>query len=233
VVSSGSDFLIPRRRHVGAKAPAASNSRALASLEERHAGLNSAYEDLHWSLGSVIKWIAGRTPEAVDRLSIDEVAAEEAVDNLQPALERGEMSATASTAVDPIPRPLSPDTLARYEVCLWDDGHLLWPRVIHDTTEQEDLLNIRFSRADVIRNWPPAAAPEAVAPSTSGKEAACRAWLAQMMRDEPNRPRVKNAVWTEVSQRFAGLAKRGFDRAWSRAIEDTQAARWRSPGRRS
>jgi hypothetical protein len=85
----------------------------------------------------------------------------------------------------------------------------------------------------VIQHWPPADTPGAVPPSTSGKEAACRAWLAQIIRDEPDRPRPKEDVWTEALRRFPGLAKRGFDRAWSRAIEDTQATRWRSPGRRS
>ena len=181
----------------------------------------------------MIKWIAGRTPEAVDRLSIDEDAAEEAVVQLQAALERGEIAATASTTVDPIPRPLPPNTWGRYQVCIEDDGNLLWPHVLHDTTEREDLLNVQLSRADVIRNWPSAKAPETVPPSTSGKEAACRAWLAQIMRDEPDKPRAKEEVWTEALRRFPGLAKRAFDRAWSRAIEDTQAARWRSPGRRS
>ena len=227
------DFLLPRRRHAGVGGIEATGSGALAYLEERHAALGSAYEDLHWPLSSVLKWIAGRTPEAVDRLSIDEEAAEEAVVQLQAALERGEIAATASTAVDPIPRPLPPNTWGRYQVCLADNGHLLWPRVLHDPTEREDLLNVQLTRADVIRNWPSAEAPEAVPPSTAAKEASCRAWLAQKMRDEPDRPRAKAEVSTEALRRFPGLAKRAFDRAWSRAIEDTQAARWRSPGRRS
>ena len=93
------DFLLPRRRHASAGGMA-SGPGALAYLEERHAALGSAYEDLHWPLSSVIKWIAGRTPEAADRLSIDEDAAEDAVVQLQAALERGEIAATASTAMD-------------------------------------------------------------------------------------------------------------------------------------
>ena len=177
MVLSGFDFLLPCRRHMGAEGSEAAGSEP-CHLEKRHARPHPPDADLHWSLGSVIKWIAGRTREAVDRLSIDEDAAKDAVTNLQAALETGEASATASTVVgDSIPRPLPPDTWGRYQVCLEDDGSLLWPRVIHDATEREDLLNVQLSRADVIRNWPPADASEAVPPSTSGKEAACRAWL--------------------------------------------------------
>ena len=61
----GFDFLLPRRRNASAGGMA-SGSGALAYLEERHAALGSAYENLHWPLSAVIKWIAGRTPEAVD-----------------------------------------------------------------------------------------------------------------------------------------------------------------------
>ena len=65
VLLSSFDFLLPRRRNASAGGMA-SGSGALAYFEERHAALGSAYEDLHWPLSAVIKWIAGRTPEAVD-----------------------------------------------------------------------------------------------------------------------------------------------------------------------
>ena len=120
------DFLIPRRRHAGPQTEIEiPGARALAYLERRHAALGSAYEELHWAIGSALKWIAERSPAAVDRLSIDEGAAKAAVITLQHALERGEIHATAATAADPIPRRLPPETWGTYQVCLEDDGRLL------------------------------------------------------------------------------------------------------------
>ena len=68
--------------------------------------------------------------------------------------------------------------------------------------------------------------------STSGKEMACLSWLCAMMRTAPNNPRAKEEVWAEATANFPGLAKRAFDRAWTRAIRDACADAWGTPGRR-
>jgi hypothetical protein len=222
VTFDDTDFLIPRRRCTGPQSEIERpEESALSYWERRHASVDSPYEEPHWSLGSALKWIAERSSEAVDRLSIDEEAAQAAVIALHQALERGEIHATAATAADPIPRRLPPETWGTYQVCLEDDGRLLWPRVLHDSTERGDLLNVQLRRADVIQHWPPAGPAEATPPSTAAKEAACRGWLTQMISENPHTPRPKGAVLAEATCQFPGLTKRAFDRAWSRAIEDT------------
>ena len=228
------DFLVPRRRHSGLNNPTAEQAReAFVDFDSRHGRLGSAYDELHWTLGDAIKWIAERTREAVDSAGVDEEAAEKAVVELLDALARGEVHATGSTAADPVPRPFPPETWASHHIWLEDDGNLLWPFVAHIATEREELLYVRLPRMEVLRRWPPLDAPELVPPSTRGKETACKGWLSAMMRANPNQARPKQEVWDEARAKYPGLAERAFNRAWTRAIEDAGATAWGAPGRRA
>src|SRR5215204_373647 len=90
------DFLVPRRRHAGLDNPTPEQAReAFAYLDGRHPLLGSSYEEPTWTLSSIIKWIAERTRDVVDGLSVDEEAAQIAVAELQNALECGEVRASA------------------------------------------------------------------------------------------------------------------------------------------
>jgi hypothetical protein len=227
------DYLIPRRRHCGLENPTAEAAReALAYFDSRHRLTGSAYDEPYWSLGDALKWITERTREAVDGASVDEEAATKAVVELLDALAHGEVHATGSTARNPVPRPFLPATWVSHHIWLEDDGNLLWPFVAHIAKEREELLYIRLPREELIRRWPPLNVPEAVPPSTQGKETACKGWLSAMMRADPDRGCPKDAVWAQASTKFPGLAKRAFDRAWTAAIKDSGAGAWQTPGRR-
>ena len=68
---------------------------------------------------------------------------------------------------------------------------------------------------------------ETVAAGTSA------AWLVSMMRDAPLKPKPKARVYEEARKRYSTLGKRGFDRAWSAAILESNAEAWGAPGQRS
>ena len=60
----------------------------------------------------------------------------------------------------------------------------------------------------------------------------CQRWLADEMRKSPHkRPRQREDFYREAVERFSGLGKRAFDRAWSAAIADTGAHPWSASGR--
>jgi hypothetical protein len=52
------------------------------------------------------------------------------------------------------------------------------------------------------------------------------------MQSNLHDPLAKETAWTEASTRFQGLSVKGFNRAWTRAIEETGASDWKKPGRR-
>jgi hypothetical protein len=183
-------------------------------------------------LASAIKWIAERTRDAVDRASVDELAAQQAVCELQDALALGEVRLTGSTALDPVPRLFPPETWATYQVCLLEEGGLLWPCILHDATEREDLLYVRLRRDEVLRRWPPHDSSEAGPPNSVSKETACRGWLTKMMRENSDKPRPKTQIRAEASNKFPGLGKNALDRAWATALQDSGATAWGPPGRR-
>lgn len=224
------DFLLPRRWP--APTDGAAWKDTIRYLDRQHGEAASDYNEVNWTLADTIKWIAERTQTAVNRLSIHEAAAERAVGELQQALERGEIRASGTTSADPLPRELRPETWGIHEMCLRDDGHLLWPIVVHHRTEDQHVLDVRLRRRDVLQSWPPFGHSPAGPVSTQGRETACKRWLAAMMSADRDKPPAKKAVRDEASTKFPGLAKRAFDRAWTAAIEDTGADAWGAPGRR-
>jgi hypothetical protein len=228
-----SDFLIPRRRHSGIVDPTAEEeARAFAYLDRPEAQPGSEYDELNWSLGAVLKWIATRSRDAVNALTIDEEALWPAVSELQQSLEHGEVVASGGTVNNPLPQLLRAETWGPYILAITDEDNLFWPCVTHEASDVEYIVNVRLRRDDVLRRWPALGAPDTVPPSTQGKETACKGWLSAMMRANPDEKRSKEGVWAEASAKFPGLARRAFDRAWTAAIKDSGAAPWGTPGRR-
>lgn len=77
-----------------------------------------------------------------------------------------------------------------------------------------------------LKSW----LPSSHAAGTSGGEARCKAWLiAQMKEGTPKRK--KDEVWKEAEQLFQ-VSRRGFDRAWASATQETNNLDWARPGRR-
>jgi hypothetical protein len=68
-------------------------------------------------------------------------------------------------------------------------------------------------------------------PSIAKAESQCRAWLIEQMRASPHeRPMAKEGHLRAAVDKYPGLSERGFERAWARAIEETEA-RWNLAGR--
>ena len=190
-----------------------------------------------WTLGDTARWIAERTRQAVDGLSIDEQRVFEIVPEIQRALSSGEVRVWAHTPNDPVPRELPSETWAIYQLAIEERHGLLWivPVLAGASPGHERvLLDIRLSRKDVLRQWPD---DQAITPprgvGTIAVENGCRLWLINLMKANPNNPRPKEVIREEAKARFPNLGKRGFDRAWAAAISQTGAEKWSAPGRRS
>jgi hypothetical protein len=68
--------------------------------------------------------------------------------------------------------------------------------------------------------------------SNASRETACRMWLEAEMQASPTiRPMEKECYRVAAKQRFVGLGKNEFNRAWSNAISNTSATAWRGAGR--
>ncbi len=67
---------------------------------------------------------------------------------------------------------------------------------------------------------------------TAAMETACLRWLSVRMREAPHSPASKLEMWEEASSKFRGLARKAFDRSWTKAIESTGAVDWKRPGPR-
>jgi hypothetical protein len=195
-----------------------------------------AFEELMWTLGDTARWVAERTREAVDGLSIDDERLHDIVQEIQDALAAGEIRAWAHTPNDPVPRELPRETWAVYQLTIEHDFLLqIIPfRSSSSADDERVLLDIRVSREDVLGRWPDAqsaAAPREL--TTVGSANACRLWLVNVIKSRPNNPSPKETVRQEAKERFPKLGKRGFDRAWAAAIGQTGAEKWSAPGRRS
>ncbi|MGF9764510.1 hypothetical protein AAII07_56435 [Microvirga sp. 0TCS3.31] len=68
--------------------------------------------------------------------------------------------------------------------------------------------------------------------SSSGQEKACERHLKQLMQERPTSPIPKNDCQEEAKTLFPGVSKKGFERAWAKAIAESGALHWRKPGRR-
>jgi hypothetical protein len=233
-------ILEERRRRKEALAPqpkTADNDEVSCSYLDRRIGAFPSFEEPLWTLCDTARWIAERTPEAVNGLSIDEERLFEIVSELQGALAAGELRVWARTPNDPVPRELPSQTWAVYQLALEDRNGLRWIVPILASASPDDaraLQDIRLSRDDVLRRWP---GGQGSAPphrgGTIGAEHGCRLWLISLMKADPNTPRPKQGLRKEAKARFPGISNRGFDRAWAAAIVQSGAVRWSAPGRRT
>ena len=206
-------------------------------LDRRFGTGFSTFDESTWMLCDTARWVAERTREAVDGVSIDEERLPDIVTEIQSALTAGEVRAFAHTPNDPVPRELPSMTWAVYQLAIEEQDSLL--RIIPlrasgSPSDEPVLLDLFVIREDVLRRWPDAeASTQPVKPGTIGSENACRLWLVGLMKTHPNNPRPKEASRQEAEERYPNLGKRGFDRAWSAAIKETAAEKWSAPGRRS
>jgi hypothetical protein len=77
------------------------------------------------------------------------------------------------------------------------------------------------------------ATPTGKAAGTAGAEQQAVAWLAGLMRADPHKPRMTNGdLFAEAHEKF-GVNERQFKRAKQKAIEQTRAIAWSSPGAKS
>jgi hypothetical protein len=89
---------------------------------------------------------------------------------------------------------------------------------------REPFSDVKLKRDDLLRLWP---APKATAKSQQD----CRRWLIQQMQVLPtNKPKSKEAFWTEARQKFTPLSKRQFLRAWDWAVAESGAHSWSKAG---
>jgi hypothetical protein len=130
------------------------------------------YDERYWTPGEAIRWIAERTPEAVDQAIALEAACEEATRELQEALEAAEVSSTACLPYDSVPRQLPPETWGTHMVCLRNDDGVVTPCVMHDSAEAQTLVCVRLRRDEVLKKWP-SVGEVTHELSTAAKETAC------------------------------------------------------------
>lgn len=66
-----------------------------------------------------------------------------------------------------------------------------------------------------------------------GAETACKRWLKELMRENPERPKLAKADYLVLAKRkFSRLSQRRFDVAWGSAIEEVPLCKWSAPGPR-
>jgi hypothetical protein len=226
-----------RRKEALTPHPKTVNHDQASYLDRRIGDAFPAFEESMWTLGDTARWIAERTREAVDGLSIDVERLFEIVPEIQGALAAGEVRAWAHTPNDPVPRELPIESWSVYQLAIEEGDGLLWIVAVRSSGSPDDeqvFIDLRLSRADVLRRWPDdqgnTPSPEV---GTVEAEHRCRLWLTNLMKGNPDSPRPKQVLLKEAKSRFGKLSKRGFDRAWAVAISQSGADMWSAPGRRS
>jgi hypothetical protein len=87
--------------------------------------------------------------------------------------------------------------------------------------------HVDVNREQLLEHFP------AVQTRSAEPESLCRAWLEEEMRKSPHRsPKPRDHFLTEALQKFPGLSKRGFGKAWNAANTAT-GAKWKRAGRPS
>jgi hypothetical protein len=132
-------------------------------------------------------------------------------------LENGDLLAGSSRAKDRLICPLKP---------LFTGLVLRKPESVHWLSE--------IGSADLR----PVATPEVSkskknVTSKTTIERACFDWLIDLMRGSPDvRPEIQDFYWREAEVRWPkGLSRRGFDRAWAKAVAEVPAPEWSAGGR--
>ncbi len=85
-------------------------------------------------------------------------------------------------------------------------------------------LDPRFERDQVVKLWER---------HVGNAEMSCRQWLEGKMRASLlERPMPKARYLSEAQEKFSDLSRKGFARAWTTAIGESQAHNWKRPGRK-
>lgn len=96
---------------------------------------------------------------------------------------------------------------------------MIWERLCISTAHLEEWAR-RVSYSSDSAN---------AAPHTIAIERSCERWLCEMMMLGP--PAKPKALYrNDAARKWPGLAKRGFNRAWSRAIDSSRNLAWKMPG---
>ena len=93
--------------------------------------------------------------------------------------------------------------------------------------------DVRFYAADVLQVWPAGSAETITAVQTVSDERKLVQWLTELMRAKPKSPMSKGATKEAAATSGQHFSERAFSRAWAMAVQQSGAARWSSPGRKS
>jgi len=206
-------------------------------LDRRIGDAFSAFKEPMWTVGDTARWVAERTREAVDGLTIDEERLFEIVPEIHGALAAGDVGSWAHTPNNPVPQELPAETWTVYTLAIEDRNGLLFIVPVRSSGPPDDeraLLDLRLNREQILLRWPDAQgktpSPEV---GTVGAEYRCRAWLTGLMKADPGNPQLKQRLHEEAKSRFPNLSDRGFQRAWDFAVRQSGAHSWSAPGRRT
>jgi hypothetical protein len=90
-------------------------------------------------------------------------------------------------------------------------------------------LKVKLDEEKYSQPNPPAHIMTADQAPTTAAEQKCLAWLLDLMQANPHPTGPKATFFEKAQAKFPRLSKRGFDRAWSQAIQRT-GSRWDRPG---
>jgi hypothetical protein len=133
----------------------------------------------------------------------------------------------------------SPGASKPFDVAFWRDARLALHEALDDpwdpvSVDVGDLSELSSSTS--VATQQAAGSTGESEPKRQGGTAAeehrCLLFLVELMRSAPQDPTSKRRLWDKASVIIPGLARRAFDRAWDRAIEETKASDWKRPGRR-
>jgi hypothetical protein len=228
------DWMFPRKMH--STEDDETSQKLLRYLDREMAGAFAQFQDEFWTVGAAARWIIERTQEAVNGVSVDENLLLDVLQNMQAAFARGDLSVLGSTHSNPVPKELPRATWSVYQLIVEEKNGLVRILPSNSSVSEPDteLFNLRLRRNEVLQYWPDPAVlkvpSDTAHPTTAGAERRCQRWLVELMKE--NSPQAKSEIFSKALSQFPNISKRGFERAWTAAIEETGAVAWRAPGRR-
>jgi hypothetical protein len=213
---------------------AAEQGRAPFVPEPNSAAL-SKLQETHWAIGLVVGW-------AAHRIDVESVRAERSIkvwrngallpnselarakEDVLQALRRGEIASLGRSRPGLPRKPIAP---LEWRDLRWDmSGSIDWFRSQSDASKYFDVV---FDASEVRRLWPAMRPGQAAALSTIADETACYQGIVALIQASPHLPESKADLRARL---FSSLPKRAFERAFRRAVLDSQPNDWSAPGRR-
>lgn len=191
------------------------------------------FDDDLWPLSAVACWVQERTREAPNERLIDETKLLDTLNEIRLALQQGEVISYGLYGPEPTVVEIPRETWFTYALAVGEvhPGVLFLVAAIDDADTTNTIRHLKLRRFDVMRRWPVPGVTKSPA-STVGVERECSLWLRGLMRIAPGQPKSKSSMRAAAAQRYPSLSKRGFDRAWERAVEESGATAWSRSGRR-